>query len=128
MQFLKILFWALIAFVAAMFTFANWNWVPVHVFGNLIAEVNLPLLLLATFLLGFVPTFLFQRTIRWRLSQRLAAAERTIADLRAVPLAPVVHEATPVAPEPAPMAIATPAPSAPAPAPTPLPPAPPATA
>lgn len=123
MQFLKILFWALTAFVAAMFTFANWNWVPVHVFGNLIAEVNLPLLLLATFLLGFVPTFLFQRTLRWRLSQRLAAAERTIADLRAVPIAPVVHEAAPLAAEPAPVAIATPAP-----APTPLPPAPPATA
>ncbi|QNE31158.1 DUF1049 domain-containing protein [Sphingomonas sp. NBWT7] len=82
MQFLKILFWALIAFVAAVFTFGNWKWVPIQLFGNLVAEVNLPLLLLITFLLGFVPTFLYQRTIRWRLRQRLSAIERSVSDLR----------------------------------------------
>lgn len=82
MQFLKILFWALVAFVAAVFTFGNWKWVPIWLFGNLVAEVNLPLLLFVTFLAGLLPTLLYQRTIRWRLRQRLAAAERTVADLR----------------------------------------------
>jgi putative membrane protein len=84
MQFLKILFWALVAFVAAVFTFGNWKWVPIWLFGNLVAEVNLPLLLFVTFVAGFLPTFLYQRTIRWRLRQRLAAVERTVADLRAI--------------------------------------------
>ena len=94
MQFLKILFWALMAFVAAVFTFGNWKWVPVQLFGNLVAEVNLPLLLLVTFLLGFLPTLIYQRTIRWRLRQRLQAAERALASLRASADAP----AEPVAP------------------------------
>lgn len=106
MQFLKILFWALVAFVAAVFTFGNWKWVPIWLFGNLVAEVNLPLLLFVTFLAGLLPTLLYQRTIRWRLRQRLALAERNIADLRAAQLtepviAPVPVASSPAAPSPA---------------------------
>jgi putative membrane protein len=98
MQFLKILFWALVAFVAAVFTFGNWKWVPIWLFGNLVAEVNLPLLLFVTFLAGFLPTLLYQRTIRWRLRQRLAVAERTAADLRT--LSPAGSVVPPVAAAP----------------------------
>jgi lipopolysaccharide assembly protein A len=76
MQFLKILFWCLLAFVAALFTYGNWNTVPIRLWNNLILDVNLPLLLLVTFLAGMIPTLLYQHTIRWRLRQRLAATER----------------------------------------------------
>jgi len=58
MQFLKILFWCLLAFVAAVFTVGNWTTVPIKLWGGLIAEVNLPLLLFVTFLLGLVPTMI----------------------------------------------------------------------
>ncbi len=88
MQVLKILFWALVAFVAAVFTFGNWKWVPIWLFGNLVAEVNLPLLLLLTFLAGFLPTLLYQRTMRWRLRQRLVNAERSLAELRVIQSTP----------------------------------------
>lgn len=93
MQFLKILFWALLAFAAALFTFGNWKWVPIALFGNLVAEVNLPVLLLVTFMIGFLPTLLYQRALRWRLRQRLTAAERTIADLRSIEQPPVTPPA-----------------------------------
>ena len=96
MQFLKILFWCLIAFVAAVFTFGNWKWVTIQLFGNLVAEVNLPFLLLVTFLIGFVPTLIYQRAMRWRLKQRLTAAERALADVRAiVPATPDTAPASP---------------------------------
>lgn len=94
MQFLKLLFWCLIAFTAAVFTFGNWQWVTIRLFGNLVAEVNLPFLLALTFLIGFVPTWLYQRAMRWRLRQRLTAAERSLTDLRAATTA-----AAPAAPE-----------------------------
>ena len=84
MQFLKILFWCLLTFVAALFTYGNWFPVPIHLWNNLIAETNLPALLLFTFLLGLLPTLIYQHAIRWRLRQRLATAERTITGLRAV--------------------------------------------
>ena len=88
MQFLKILFWCLLAFIAAVFTIANWATVPIRLWGGLIADVNLPMLLLVTFLVGFVPTALYNLALRWRLRQRLATAERTILDLRTAQMPP----------------------------------------
>ena len=89
MQFLKILFWCLLAFVAAIFTIGNWGTVPIHLWAGLIADVNLPLLLLVTFLAGLLPTMLYYSTIRWRLRNRLSTTERAISDLRGT-LAPAV--------------------------------------
>ena len=108
MQFLKILFWCLLAFVAALFTYGNWAYVDIQLWSGLIAEVRLPLLLLATFLLGFVPAQIYHGTTRWRLRQRLAATERTLADARALllpaePVMPVVPVGTPPALVPGPV-------------------------
>ena len=82
MQFLKYLFWCLLAFLAAVFTFGNWTHVEVQLWGGLIALVNLPLLLLVTFLLGLVPTLLYHLTVKYRLKQRLQTTERTVEALR----------------------------------------------
>ncbi|MEG8013737.1 LapA family protein [Sphingomonas sp. 22R3R2A-7] len=104
MQFLKILFWCLLAFIAAVFTIANWATVPIRLWGGLIADVNLPMLLLVTFLVGFVPTALYNLALRWRLRQRLATAERTILDLRTAQTPPAgayPAAATPVRTSPA---------------------------
>ena len=91
MQLLKYLFWCLLAFLAAVFSFGNWYSVEVHLWGGLIALVNLPFLLLATFLVGFVPMLLYHLTVRYRLRQRLLTSERTVESLRVVapPPAPV---------------------------------------
>ncbi|KAK0340506.1 hypothetical protein LTR94_030230, partial [Friedmanniomyces endolithicus] len=97
MQFLKLLFWCLLAFVAAVFTFGNWTTVSIQLFGGMVAEVNLPVLLLATFLTGFVPTLVYQHWIRFRLRQRLAAAERALDTERALNAA---RAADPVPPPP----------------------------
>ena len=100
MQFLKILFWCLLAFVAAVFTIGNWKAVTIALPGGLLAEVNLPLLLLATFLLGYLPTHAYHLIRRWRLRQRLASSERQLNDVRAVVAAPVTTPAVPIAAEP----------------------------
>lgn len=95
MQFLKMLFWCLLAFLVAAFTIGNWTTVEIRLVGGLIADVNLPLLLFLTFLLGLVPTLIWQHAARWRLRQRLSAAERSLAAVSAessayVPPAPSV--------------------------------------
>lgn len=76
MRFLQTLFWCLLAFVAALFTYGNWTSIPVKLWSNVIADVNLPFLLLLTFLAGLVPALLWGQTVRWRLRQRLQQAER----------------------------------------------------
>ncbi len=45
--------------------------------------MNLPLLLFLTFLLGLVPTLVWQHAARWKLRQRLSAAERSLAAVSA---------------------------------------------
>ncbi len=104
MQFLKILFWFLLAFVAALFTYGNWTSIQINLWSGLIADVNLPLLLLVTFLIGLLPTYLYLGTVRWRLRQRLATCERMLADSRAIAAAPPVMAppATPGEIDPAP--------------------------
>ena len=102
MQFLKILFWCLLAFLAAVFTVGNWNRVEIHLWNDVVALVNLPLLLLVTFLAGLLPTLVYHHAVRWRLRQRLQAAEQRAAFVAPPPPAAIeTLPDTPVAPPPA---------------------------
>ena len=105
MWFLKFLFWFLLAFVAALFTYGNWELVSIHLWAGLEALVNLPLLLLVTFLIGFLPTHVYHSVMRWRLRQRLGAAEQHLADTRIL--------IAPPPPPPPPVAVTTDAPPLP---------------
>jgi len=82
LQFLKTLFWAFLVVVITVFSIGNWTTVQVRLWGGLVADVNLPLLLLLTFLAGLMPVLLYHHAVKWRLNSRLATAERTITDLR----------------------------------------------
>ena len=89
MQFLKTLFWVLVAVVAVLF--ASWNWHPVTVnlWANLQADIKLPVLLLIVFLLGWLPTWLVMRARLWNLQRRVDAFERNQATVLAA--APAVE-------------------------------------
>ena len=99
MQFLKTLFWVALAVVLVLFAKGNWHAVTLRLWGGLEADVKLPILLLAAFLLGFVPMFILHRARLWSVRRRLDAHERQLA---------VMHQPAP-APEPS---ADTPAPTA----------------
>ena len=101
MQFLKTLLVALTVGLAVAFAINNWAPVSLRLWGDLIADVNLPFLLLVTFLAGLLPMWVAYRATLWRMRQRTAANERIIADLRAAavaaapsPVTPANHETT----------------------------------
>lgn len=87
MQFLKTVFWVLVAVVAVLF--ASWNWHPVTVnlWANLQADIKLPVLLLVAFLLGWLPTWLIHRARMWNARRRIDVFERQQAQA-AAPLEP----------------------------------------
>lgn len=70
MQFLKTLFWVVLAVVLVLFAHANWNIVTLNLWGGLEADVKLPVLVIGAFLLGFLPTFILYRARLWSLRRR----------------------------------------------------------
>jgi len=88
MQFLKTLFWVMVAVIAVVFAFRNWMPITIHLWGGLEADVKLPVLLLIAFLIGFLPWFTLHKTTRWRLRRRLEAAQRALEEERAKAVPP----------------------------------------
>ena len=76
MQFLKTLFWVLIAVIVVLFASRNWSDVTLNLWGDIQADIKLPALLLIVFLLGFLPTWLIMRARIWSLRRRVDAMER----------------------------------------------------
>ncbi len=76
MQFLKTLFWVLIAVVVVLFASRNWSEVTLNLWTDIQADIKLPLLLLIVFLIGFLPTWLILRARIWSLNRRVEAMER----------------------------------------------------
>ena len=83
MRFLIILFWIMTLVAVAIFSWNNWTPVTVMLWGGLVMDTKLPVLLIAAFLLGLVPYFLIHRATRWSMRRKLETAERSVADLRA---------------------------------------------
>jgi uncharacterized integral membrane protein len=77
MQFLKTLFWVLVAVIVTFFAFRNWDDVTLNLWGDIQADIKVPLLLLVFFLLGLLPTWLIMRARLWSCQRRLEAMERT---------------------------------------------------
>ena len=72
MQFLKTLLWVLVAVLMAIIAGNNWRDVSLDLWSNLQVDIKLPVLLLAMFLAGFLPTWLVMRGKLWRLKRHIA--------------------------------------------------------
>jgi uncharacterized integral membrane protein len=76
MQFLKTLFWVLLAVVLVLFGTRNWTDATLNLWGDIQADIKIPLLLLIAFLLGLLPTWLVMRARMWSMNRRIDALER----------------------------------------------------
>lgn len=85
MQFLKTLFWVLVAVVVVLFAVRNWTSVTLNLWGDIQADIKIPILLLIFFFLGFLPTYLLMRTRLWTHRRKLDALERSRASLTTAP-------------------------------------------
>lgn len=104
MQFLKTIFWVLVAVVGALFSFANWKPVDIRLWGDLVWSPPLPFPIICAFLLGLLPMLILHRATRWSLRRRLDTANRQLTDTLAptptVPVTTVPPGAAPIVPPP----------------------------
>jgi putative membrane protein len=76
MRFLSTLFWVLLAVIVVLFASRNWTDVTLNLWGDIQADIKVPILLLIAFLIGFLPTWLILRARVWTHRRRLEALER----------------------------------------------------
>ena len=76
MQFLKTLFWMVVAVSIAIFASRNWRDVTIDLWGPLAADIKLPLLMAVMVLLGWLPTWLILRSRLWQVRRKLMLLER----------------------------------------------------
>lgn len=85
MQFLKTLFWVLLAVFIALFASRNWSDATLNLWGDIQVDIKLPVLMALMFLIGFLPVFLVYRTRMWTLKRRLEVEQRQQALAAAAP-------------------------------------------
>ena len=76
MRFLSTLFWVLLAVVVALFASRNWNDVTLNLWGDIQADIKIPVLIIVIFLIGFLPPWLMMRARIWSHRRRIEAIER----------------------------------------------------
>jgi len=76
MQFLKTLFWVMIAVSLALLARSNWQDVTLNLWSDIQIDIKLPVLIALMFLLGWLPTLLIYRAKIWRMRSRLDGLER----------------------------------------------------
>ena len=79
MNFLKTLFWVVATTVVVAFSFNNWKPFEVTLWGPLVADTHVPVLMVGSFLLGFIPMPILHRARMWSLRRRLATLESPVA-------------------------------------------------
>jgi putative membrane protein len=76
MQFLKILLWVVVAVLLTVIAGRNWHDVTLNLWGDIQADIKLPVLLALVFLAGFLPPYLILRARRWQQRRREEALKR----------------------------------------------------
>lgn len=72
MSFLKTLLWIVVGVVIALFCFNNWTVVSISLWGGLILDTKLPILLALAFLAGLLPPLLLWQAAKYRLRRHVS--------------------------------------------------------
>lgn len=97
MQVVRTIVSVLLVVALALFSFANWTPVTLHVWSGLLIDTMLPALVILAFAMGFVPMWLLHRAAMWQAKRRIAALELAAKPVLVAPPAP-----SPPPPPPAP--------------------------
>ncbi len=99
MQIVRTILWVLLFAGLMFFSFFNWNEVEVQIWTNMVLETKVPALVIVSFLLGMVPTWLLHRGTKWRLTKRIKTLEAAARIPQVAPVSPPPEE-TAETPEP----------------------------
>ncbi|MBD3728380.1 MAG: LapA family protein [Sphingomonadales bacterium] len=112
MQIFRTALWVILTAVLVAFVAMNWESVPMRFWpldngDYLLFEWPVGFIAIIFFLLGFLPTWLYHRGVKWRFSRRIATLENALRSATPTPAqspapAPAPTAAPPAAPSTAP--------------------------
>jgi lipopolysaccharide assembly protein A len=78
MQFLRTVFWVVLAVVGVVFAFNNSQIVTIALWRDIVVDTPLWMVALIAFLAGLLPTLILYRATKWSLKRRLESANRAL--------------------------------------------------
>lgn len=101
MQFVRTLLWLFALVVFVILTVLNWETtLAMRIWPGFVWDTRLPAIIVAAFLLGLIPTWLFHRGTKWRLNRRISHLETAARSSAATrPLDPAPAAPTQAPPE-----------------------------
>ncbi|MEL1250572.1 LapA family protein [Aurantiacibacter gilvus] len=111
MQIIRTIIWVLLLVALLLFSAVNWDDVKVVLWPNsdpaqtIVADTKIPVLVLLSFLIGFLPMWLYHRASKWGMTRKIANLEnaaRTQANTPVAPPSPPAPEAEAAPPPPPP--------------------------
>lgn len=88
MQILRTIIWVLLLVALLLFSIANWDpTVTVRIWQDLVVDTKIPAIVVVSFLIGFLPMWLYNRANSWRLHRKIASLENAARTVAATPIA-----------------------------------------
>lgn len=78
MQVIRTIVWVVLLIALLLFSFNNWETATVKIWEGLVWETKLPVLVLISFLLGWLPTWLILLAGKWRMNRRISSLEAVV--------------------------------------------------
>lgn len=75
MQFLKTLLWVTVIIATILFAINNWVPVSVKLWGGMLLDTKLPMLVIVSFIAGYLPLYLIYKASSWRLKRKILTLE-----------------------------------------------------
>ncbi|GGD54056.1 DUF1049 domain-containing protein [Erythrobacter arachoides] len=90
MQIVRTVIWVLLLVALLLFSIANWDpTVTVRIWQGIVVDTKIPAIVIVSFLIGFVPMWLYFRGSKWRLQRKVASLESAA---RTAAVTPVAHD------------------------------------
>jgi len=102
MQIVRTVIWVLLLVALLLFSVTNWDpTVTVRIWDGIVVDTKIPAIVIVSFLIGFVPMWLYHRASRWRLTRKIASLENAARTAATTPVNTQPHaEPEPVRTEP----------------------------
>ena len=87
MQIVRTVIWVLLLVALLLFSLANWTDVTVKIWDGIVVDTKIPAIVIVSFLIGFVPMWLYYRGSKWRLTRKVASLETAARTAAVTPVA-----------------------------------------